>query len=231
MNYSKIKAVWWSGTCYHKEQLDLILSNTDIKNYAYILHDKDKQPEGGELKKPHYHFLVQLHHQQRGSWFKAFGSDDMGIVFAQPCFAPQGAFDYLIHDTPHAKKQGKYLYAPEERISTIESLDAPDKAEPDENAELYADLCELLEDKITWHEMIKRKPKRIHMIANIKCAHDLLFEERYGVKKSDLCKQSAQGQKPRTVQPPIQPPKPFKGKQLSADLRPLPDDDPLYDIF
>ena len=89
MNYNKIRATWWSGTCYHKEQLDLVIANTDVKNYAYILHDKDKQENSDELKKPHYHFLIQLQQKQRGSWFKQFASDDMGIVFAEPCFAPQ----------------------------------------------------------------------------------------------------------------------------------------------
>jgi hypothetical protein len=41
MDYYKQRATWWSGTCYHKEQLNHIISSTDIKAYAYILHDKD----------------------------------------------------------------------------------------------------------------------------------------------------------------------------------------------
>ena len=50
MNYSKIKATWWAGTIYHKEQLDEVLSSTNIRTYAYILHDKDIDKETGELK-------------------------------------------------------------------------------------------------------------------------------------------------------------------------------------
>ena len=176
MNYNKMRATWWSGTCYHKEQLEAIISNSDVKNYAYILHDKCKQKDSEELKKPHYHFLVQLQSKQRGSWFKAFASDDMGIVFAEPSFAPAGAYDYLLHDTPHARKQGKHLYDPSERTTTIEAFEDSEKEE-DEHLVLLADIKQLINKEITWHELIERKPKRIHMIGNIKTAFDLLNRE------------------------------------------------------
>ena len=190
MNYNKMRATWWSGTCYHKEQLDMIIANTDVKNYAYILHDKDKQEKSDEFKKPHYHFLIQLQQKQRGSWFKQFSSDDMGIVLAEPCFAPQGAFNYLIHDTPHAKKQGKYQYDPSERVSTIDSLECDDKL--DENMELYADIMDLIDGKTTWKEMIYKKPKRIHMISNIKNAYAMLYFEKYGRQFYELSHQTPQ---------------------------------------
>jgi len=183
MDYSKIRATWWSGTCYHLEQLNEIISSTDIRTYAHILHDKDNQENSSELKKPHYHFLVQFYQSQRGAWFKAFATDDMGLVFVQPCYAPQGAYDYLIHDTPTARKQKKHLYDPSERTSTIDNFTSDDK--PDESAELYNDLIDLLDNKITWHELIQKKPKRIHMIANIKVAYDCLYFERHGTRYFD----------------------------------------------
>jgi hypothetical protein len=182
MDYAKIMATWWSGTCYHLEQLNAIIGSTDIKAYAHILHDKDKD-ENSEPKKPHYHFLVQLYRNQRGSWFKQFNTDDMGIVFVQACYHPKSAFDYLIHNTATAKKQGKYLYPESERTSTIDDLTSTDQI--DENKELYDDLISLLDRKITWHELIQKKPKRIHMIANIKVAYDMLFFERYGYRFLD----------------------------------------------
>ena len=121
MDYSKVMATWWSGNCYHLEQLNAIISSTDIKSYAYILHDKcHKEDNTNELKKPHYHFLVQLHKNQRGSWFKQFKTEDMGIVFAQPCRVPESAYNYLIHDTDTCRKQKKFLYSEDERISTID---------------------------------------------------------------------------------------------------------------
>jgi hypothetical protein len=102
----------------------------------------------------------------------------MGIVFIQTCYNPKSAFDYQIHDTPTARKQNKFLYDTTERISTIENFDTDEK--PDENAELFNDLMELLYNKTTWREFIQKKPKRIHMITNIRVAFETLFRETYG---------------------------------------------------
>jgi len=183
MDFSKITATWWSGNCYHLEQLNAIISSTDVRAYAYILHDKCKQENSDDLKKPHYHFLIQLHKNQRGSWFKQFSTEDMGIVFTQPCRVPESAFNYLIHDTDVCRKQSKTLYDPTERISTIDDFTGDDKE--NENDELYTDLIDLLNTKITWHTLIKKKPKRIHMISNIKVAYDMLYFERYGKRYFD----------------------------------------------
>ncbi|MCL2061151.1 MAG: Rep family protein [Firmicutes bacterium] len=177
MDYSRITSTWWSGTCYHKEQLQAIITSSDIHRYAYILHDKDKQPNSEELKKPHYHFVVQFAKNQRGSWFKAFATDDMGLVFVQRCSIPESAYNYLIHDTPSCRKEGKHLYDVSERISTIETFDEPAEKDEDEHTVLYNDILELVNKQISWGEFIKRKPKRIHMIGNIKTAHDLLIRE------------------------------------------------------
>jgi hypothetical protein len=184
MDYSKIRATWWIGVCYHKSQLDEIISSTDIKSYAWILHDKDKQPNSDGLKKPHYHFLVQFYGNQRGAWFKRFATDDMGIVLPNPSYAPQGAYDYLIHDTPNAKKEGKFLYNPSERIGTIENLE-PDETALDESAELHSDIEQLLCSKMTWAEFIKKKPKRIYSISNIRQSYNILYMEMYGKPPND----------------------------------------------
>ena len=221
MNYNKIRATWWSGTCYHFEQLSMIIANTDVKNYAYILHDKDKQDNSDELKKPHYHFLIQLQQKQRGSWFKQFAIDDLGIVFAEPCFAPQGAFNYLIHDTPHARKQGKYLYNESERISTITSLECDESI--DENMELYADIMELVEGKITWQEMVHKKPKRIHMISNIKNTYAMFFFEKYGRQFFDT--QRPPFKKHETTQLPQS--QKYKIEQSTGEMIPITDPDEL----
>jgi len=177
VDYSRITATWWSGNCYHIEQLNAIISSTDVKAYAYILHDKCfKDDNSGELKKPHYHYLVQLQKNQRGSWFKQFSTEDMGLVFFQPCRIPENAYNYLIHDTDICRKQKKLLYDPGERVSTIETFDEPEKEE-DEHTVLFADVMSLVNKEIMWSEFLKRKPKRIHMISNIKTAHDLLLRE------------------------------------------------------
>ena len=127
-------------------------------------------------RKPHYHFLVQFTRTQRGAWFKAFATDDMELVFFERCTIPESAYNYLIHDTPSCKKQGKHLYDASEHISTIETFDAPEKDEH-EHAALYSDVISLVNKEISWRDFLQKKPKRIHMISNIKTAHDLLRQE------------------------------------------------------
>jgi len=155
-----------------------MIKSPDMKSYAYILHDKCKKEDSDELKKPHYHFMAQFYTNQRGSWFKAFATDDMGIVFIEPTRDPERAFAYLIHDTDACKKANKHLYDPSERISTIDDFTGDTKE--NEHEELLFDITELSERKISWYEFMKRKPKRIHMIGNIKTAVELISNERNG---------------------------------------------------
>ena len=183
MDYKKILSVCWFGVCYHKEQLDAVIHSQDVKYYAYILHDKCLTVDG-QLKKPHYHFLVQLSRNQRGSWFKRFNSDDMGMIFPEPVHDPEISYNYLIHDTPTARKDGKFLYNPSERISTFEKFEAAEKE--DDNVALFNDIAAIIRKELTWGEMLKKHPKRIHMIANIRTAHNLLRAEAYGLLDEDF---------------------------------------------
>jgi len=127
MDRFKEFASWWTGTVYHKEQLDLMLSSLDIYGYAYILHDKCVSAETGKLKKPHYHFLIKFARNLRGSWFKRYWSDEFGKIMPDPVSIPKSIFDYLIHATPIAQKQGKYQYDSSERISTLDSFEGDEK--------------------------------------------------------------------------------------------------------
>jgi len=78
----------------------------------------------------------------------------------------------------NAKKKKAYLYDPSERISTID--DFTGDARENEHEELLVGITELSERKISWYEFMKRKPKRIHMIGNIKTAVELISNERNG---------------------------------------------------
>lgn len=129
MDYSKVFSTWWFGVLYHEEQLEALKEFIEIEGYAYILHDKDIDFETSEPKKPHFHFLVKFVRNQKGAFFKRLSTDDMGQVFAKPCSDPQGAFDYLLHDTPRAIKEGKYLYPASERISTLDNFEPDVKEE------------------------------------------------------------------------------------------------------
>jgi len=45
---------------------------------------------------------------------------------------------------------------------------------------------DLLDNRTTWHDFLKKKPKRIHMISNIKSGYDLLYFEKHGKRYFDL---------------------------------------------
>ncbi|MCL2796495.1 MAG: replication protein [Firmicutes bacterium] len=180
------------------------------------MHDKDVLPDG-EPKKPHYHFLVQLVTNHRGSWFKQFNSDDKGIVFPKPVYSPQGAYDYLVHNTPTARKDGKYRYDDSERTSTIESLEA-DNEELDEAAKLLHDIEELVHGRMTWTEFFKIAPKRVYSVRNAKEAYSLMIAETYGTPNAPPKKIEAK-ELPKPEAPKPTPSKPQVRQMTTADIQ------------
>ena len=187
MDYTKMLSTWWSGNCYHLEQLNAIISSTDVKAYAYILHDKCPKDDGsGELKKAHYHYLIQLTKNQRGSWFKQFASEDMGLVFYKPVKCPESAYNYLTHDLPKCRKEGKFLYDESERTSTIDNFENQLSEKDEEHLQHYIDLLELVEGNITWHQFLYKMPKRLHMIGNLHKSFIILYKERHSHHRNDL---------------------------------------------
>ncbi len=70
--YGKVFATYWDIECYHKEQVDLMISRSNVARYSWILHDKDTDFVTRLPKKPHYHVLIKFERNQRGSWFNPF---------------------------------------------------------------------------------------------------------------------------------------------------------------
>lgn len=86
----------------------------NAQHYAYILHDKDVNPDGTP-KTPHYHLLVMFADAKTKSSVRKMTdidslTEDTTINF-QKLINPRNAFRYLIHDTPEAKSDGKYQYS------------------------------------------------------------------------------------------------------------------------
>lgn len=86
----------------------------NAQHYAYILHDKDVNPDGTP-KTPHYHLLVTFADAKTKSSVRKMTdidslTEDTTINF-QKLINPRNAFRYLIHDTPEAKADGKYQYS------------------------------------------------------------------------------------------------------------------------
>lgn len=72
-------------------------------NYAYILHDKDLKKDSEELKKEHWHFVVQF---QNATYNTAL-SKELGISlnYIQECRNMDKALEYLIHWNEETKYQ------------------------------------------------------------------------------------------------------------------------------
>jgi len=83
----------------HAKALEYIKLNYD---YAYIVHDKDKNEEG-ELKKSHTHVIIAL---PNAKWNTAL-SEDLGIPtnYIEKCRSYDNALEYLIHYNDDTKFQ------------------------------------------------------------------------------------------------------------------------------
>ena len=108
-------------------------------------------------------------------------------------------------------------------MSTIENFECDDKT--DESAELWADIIEVLENRMSFFELIQKKPKRIHMISNIHRAYGVLYFEKYGRQYYDIGYSRPQIKRHETAQ--IPQPQQFKIEKSTGEMIPITDPDEL----
>lgn len=114
-----------------KETIEKGLAHKSIKQYAYILHDKDvytqqdeksnKNAKAGELKDPHWHVVLQFKDAVKPEVVaKWFNLDVHMLQFPHG----QGAFldgvEYLTHEDAKQQALQKYLYPDEEVIANFD---------------------------------------------------------------------------------------------------------------
>lgn len=89
------------ATCFDNIQkiIGKELSSADI--YALILHDKDIIEETGELKKPHYHLVIEY---KNAHYFTAITKIFEG-AHIEPCNNKVASYQYLIHQNNKEKYQ------------------------------------------------------------------------------------------------------------------------------
>lgn len=121
----------------HMKALNYIKQYYD---YAYILHDKDYD-EFGEIKKSHYHIVVQF---KNAKWLSSI-SEELKISsnYIQQCNNFELALEYLIH----RNEETKYQYDIDEvkgplKNKLIKFLNQNDLDENDKVNELYKFICE-----------------------------------------------------------------------------------------
>lgn len=105
-----------------EEKIKSVLSSyRTIEKYAYIKHDKDIDPKTGELKKPHWHIVIQFRSQQVLSLVaKWFGITENYIEMPKGRNAFIECVKYLTHESTKEQNNGKHHYVDDEVISNFD---------------------------------------------------------------------------------------------------------------
>ena len=124
----------------HRRALEYIEKNCD---YAKILHDRDVNPDTGEIKKPHYHVVIRF---QNAKWNTSLASDlGIGENYIEESRNLKRSLLYLIH----YYDEDKFQYSVEDvegslKKRLLEIIKNDDKTESEKVIELlnYIDDCD-----------------------------------------------------------------------------------------
>lgn len=119
------KARYWTAVLYPENMLDDWEEEVgDLVElpYAYCIHDADSTSKKQEERKVHVHMiLVFSNTTTQNHAFNVFNQlakpGLKALSACQPVISIRGKYDYLIHDTDAARKQGKHLYPESSRIT------------------------------------------------------------------------------------------------------------------
>lgn len=115
------KSRYWWAVLYPENMIedweDKIADLVQVP-FAYCIHDTDTDSKS-EHRKDHVHLILVFTntttYKHALDVFKLLG--DKAVNTCQACVSIRYCYDYLIHDTPACKKQGKHLYGKDERIT------------------------------------------------------------------------------------------------------------------
>lgn len=112
--------------------------------YSYIYHDCDTYPSG-EVKKPHYHLYCKwLLPQQHDDVLSKLGLNSQHII--STARNKRAVHQYMLHLTPDAKREHKFVYSKDRIKSNIEFLDELLKNEVDIKYDNFKIIYTLLND-------------------------------------------------------------------------------------
>ena len=97
---------------------DLVKNWSVIKDYAFILHDKDYRPDGSP-REPHIHLMLRFNNSVPTSAILAKLKGVCEVQQLEKMKSWNKAMAYLTHDTPAAKSQGKHHYDDSEVCSNF----------------------------------------------------------------------------------------------------------------
>lgn len=148
----------WEGILYPENMRDDWLEVIeDLIPYpiSYCIHDKDKEGHDGDRKTHIHMIMVTGDSRNRTTQKHALAvynrlSKDGKICCStcQPVFNLPRAYDYLIHDTEKAKKDGKHLYDRSERkcLNCFDIANYETLTDTQKNLMLI-ELCDMIQEK------------------------------------------------------------------------------------
>lgn len=123
-NITDTKNRYWVGVLYPENMIEGwedVLGDLLELPYAYCKHDKDKDKRS-EHRKDHVHMIIVFkntttYNHALEVFNKLSAEGKQAINTCQPVINIRHKYDYLIHDTETCRKQGKYLYSPDDRVT------------------------------------------------------------------------------------------------------------------
>lgn len=124
--------------------------------FAYCVHDKDKNGHKGD-RKHHVHWMIDFRGVGRGTTTRKHALEVVNLLSkegavccpgVEACLNAQYAYDYLIHDTEKARKDGKFQYSPEERKeSATFDIERLVKISEERKQEMAKEICDWVIDR------------------------------------------------------------------------------------
>lgn len=101
---------------FNKDKLKDILEKSGAEEWAYILHDKDTDDDGKQIR-PHFHIMLHFKDAKTISRVAKVFNDKEQYIEAWHSTINNG-YSYLIHETNNA--QSKYHYDPSEVVASFD---------------------------------------------------------------------------------------------------------------
>lgn len=154
----RAKARYWVGVCYPENMVDdweIRIGDIVELPFAYCKHTVDIDSMS-EHRKDHVHIILVFpntttYNHAYNAFNKLAVKGKKCLPWCEPVINIRSKYEYLIHNTETAKKQGKYLYQPIDRITgnnfDIGNYEQLSQADKDK---MLRDICDYIFDhKIT----------------------------------------------------------------------------------
>lgn len=119
----------------------------NMPEYAYILHDKDVNPDTGELKKPHYHVVIRTSPCLLSTILNKF--PNLKSNFVEYTHEFRWCLRYLIH----LDDITKYQYSPDAIVHNIADIDTYFRTRSE--VSYVWEMVTLRMDGKNWYEILK----------------------------------------------------------------------------